>query len=82
MNAVGLDSFDRWLGQALHEHAAANSAPTPMPMQAQYHAAHVAAALNVPLLAQVAAVISTKTAIGAAIGVLAVGAAGGEAIIT
>ena len=82
MNAWGLDSFDQWLGQALHEHAAANNGPTPMPMQAQYHAAHVAAALRVPLLAQVAAVISTKTAIGATVGVLAVGAAGGEAIIT
>ena len=82
MNAVGLDSFDQWLGQALNHHAAAHSGPSPLPMQAKYHAAHVAAAMHVPLLAKIAAVISTKTAIGASIGVLAVGAAGGEAIIT
>ena len=77
-----MDSFDNWLGEQLQQHAAAHRGPSPTPLQAQYHAAHVAAVLHVPLFAKVLAVLSTKTAIGATIGALAVGAAGGEAIIT
>jgi hypothetical protein len=82
MTVLGVDAFDQWLGQELQGRASAHVPPSPMPVQAEYHAAYVKAAIHVPLLAKVAAVLTTKVAIGATVGVLAVGAAGGEALIT
>ena len=81
MNAQGGDSFDQWLGQQLQQHASAHSAPSPMPAQAQYHAAHIRAGVHVPMLAKVAAVLTTKAAIAVTFGVLAAAAAG-EAVVT
>jgi hypothetical protein len=83
MNALGGDSFDQWLGQQLQQQASAVTGPSPAPVQAQYHATYVKGALQMPFLAKVAAVLSTKAAIGVTAGVLAVSAAGaGEAVIT
>lgn len=83
MNALGGDSFDQWLGQQFQLHAAAHSAPSVLPAQAQYHAASVSGALHATLLTKLAAVATTKAAIGLTVGALAVGAAGvGEAAIT
>jgi hypothetical protein len=81
MNAPGGDSFDQWLGQELQQHAAAHRAPSPMPAQAQYHAAYLKGGLHVPMLAKVAAVLTTKAALAATVGVL-VAAAAGEAVVT
>lgn len=82
MSTVGGGSFDQWLGQQLQLHASANGGPSPLPAQAQYHAAYIQGA-HLPLLAKVGAVLTTKAAIGVTAGVLAVGAAGaGEAVIT
>jgi hypothetical protein len=81
MNALGGDSFDQWLGQQLQQHAAAHNAPSPMPAQAQYHAAYIKAGVHVPVLAKVAAVLTTKAAIAVTFGVLAAAAAG-EAVVT
>ena len=81
MNALGGDSFDQWLGQQLQQHAAAHSAPSPMPVQAQYHAAYIQGGVHVPLLAKAAAVLTTKAAIAVTFGVLAAAAAG-EAVVT
>ena len=82
MNALGGDFFDKWLGQQLQQHASASEGPSPMPVQAQYHAAYVKGSGRVPFLAKVAALLSTKAAIGVAASVLAVSAAGIEAAIT
>jgi hypothetical protein len=83
MTALGADSFDQWLGQQLQQHASAVAGPSPVPAQAQYHAAYVKGAHRVPFLAKVAALLSTKAAIGVAASVLTVSAAGaGEAVIT
>jgi hypothetical protein len=81
MNAPGDDSFDQWLGQQLQQHASAHSAPSPMPVQAQYHAAYVKSGLHVPMLAKVAAVLTTKAALAITVGVL-VAAAAGETVVT
>ena len=81
MNALGGDSFDQWLGQQLQQHASAHSAPSPMPAQAQYHAAYIRGGVHVPVLAKVAAVLTTKAAIAVTFGVLAAAAAG-EAVVT
>ena len=81
MNALGGDSFDQWLGQQLQQHASAHNAPSPMPAQAQYHAAYIRAGVHVPMLAKVAAVLTTKAAIAVTFGVLAAAAAG-EAVVT
>jgi hypothetical protein len=81
MNAPGGDSFDQWLGQQLEQHTSAHSAPSPMPAQAQYHAAYLQGGLHVPMLSKVAAVLTTKAAIAATVGVL-VAAAAGEAVVT
>lgn len=81
MNALGGDAFDQWLGQQLQQHAAAHSAPSPMPAQAQYHAAYLGGGVHVPVLAKVAAVLTTKAAIAVTFGVLAAAAAG-EAAVT
>jgi hypothetical protein len=81
MNAPGGDSFDQWLGQTLQQHASAHSAPSPMPVQAQYHAAYLQSGLHLPFLAKVGAVLTAKAAIAATVGVL-VAAAAGEAVVT
>ena len=82
MNAPGGDAFDQWLGQQLQEHASAHPAPSPMPQQAQYHAASIAGGVHVPFLAKVAAVLGTKAAIAVTAGALVVAASAGEAVIT
>lgn len=82
MNALGGDSFDAWLDGQLQHHASASEGPSPMPVQAQYHAAHVKAAGHMSFLAKAAALLSTKAAIGVAASVLVVSAAGSEAAIT
>jgi len=83
VNTLGADSFDQWLGQQLQQHASAVEGPSPLPVQAQYHAAYVKGSLNMPFLAKVGAVLSTKAAIAVTASVLAVSAAGaGEAAIT
>jgi hypothetical protein len=82
MNALGGDSFDTWLGEQLQHHASVNEGPSPTPVQAQYHAAHVAGSGHMSFLAKVAALLSTKAAIGVAASVLVVSAAGTEAVIT
>jgi hypothetical protein len=82
MTALGMDSFDQWLGEQLNQHASGHGGPSPMPSQAAYHAAHVRGTVHMPLLAKLAAALSTKAAIGVAAGALVVGAAGSEAVIT
>ena len=82
MTALGVDSFEQWLGEQLNQHASAHGGPSPMPSQAAYHAAHVRGTVHMPLLAKLAAALSTKAAIGVAAGALVVGAAGSEAVIT
>ncbi|HZK72917.1 MAG TPA: hypothetical protein VFD88_02820, partial [Clostridia bacterium] len=78
-----MNGFDQWLGQELQRHASAQAGPSPMPAQAQYHAAYVHGAVHVPLLAKLGALLTTKAAVGLTVGVLAAGAAGaGEAVIT
>ena len=82
MSVNGDPGFDRWLEAQLHQHAVAHSGPNPLPAQAQYHAAYLQGA-HLPLLAKVAAALTTKAAIAVAAGALAVGAAGvGESVIT
>jgi hypothetical protein len=81
MNALGGDSFDTWLGEQLQHHASAGEGPSPMPVQARYHAAHVKAG-HMSFLAKAAALLTTKGAIGVAASVLVVSAAGSEAAIT
>ena len=81
MNALGGDSFDSWLGEQLQHHASVSEGQSPAPVQAKYHAAHVAAG-RMSFLAKVAALITTKAAIGVAASVLVASAAGSEAIIT
>jgi uncharacterized low-complexity protein len=83
MSTHGVESFDQWLGQQLQMHASAHGGPSPLPAQAQYHAAYIKGAVHLPLLAKVGAVLTTKVAIAATASVLAVGAAAaGEAVIT
>jgi hypothetical protein len=82
MSTPGDPGFDQWLSSQLTHHASAHVGPSPLPAQAQYHAAYVKAS-HLPLLAKVAAVLTTKAAIGVAAAALAVGAAGvGESVIT
>ena len=81
MNATGADSFDTWLGQQLQQHVSGRGGPSPMPQQAQYHAAYIKGTVHIPMLAKVAAVLTTKAALAAAFGVLMVGAAS-EAVIS
>ena len=83
MSALSGPGFDTWLDSQLQQHANAYSAPSPLPAQAQYHAAYLHGGVHVPLLAKVGAALTTKAAIGVAAGALAVGAAGvGESVIT
>lgn len=82
MNSLGGDSFDTWLGGQLQQHASVTAGPSPMPVQAEYHAAHAAGAGHLSFLAKAAALLTTKAAIGVAASVLVVSAAGSEAVIT
>ncbi|HEY8798667.1 MAG TPA: hypothetical protein VIO85_12465 [Candidatus Dormibacteraeota bacterium] len=82
MSTQGTTGFDQWLQSQLQQHAAAHTGPSPVPAQAQYQAAYLQGA-HLPLLAKIAAVLTTKAAIGVAAGALVVGAAGvGELVIT
>jgi len=82
MSTPGGAGFDGWLESQLEQHAAANSGPSPLPAQAQYHAAYLQAS-HLSLLAKIAAALSTKAAIAVAAGALTVGAAGvSESVIT
>ena len=76
MSAPGDPGFDRWLDSQLQQHASAHVGPSPLPAQAAYHAAYVKAGTRLPLIAKVAALLTTKAAIGVAAATLAVGAAG------
>jgi len=83
MSTPGAEVFDQWLGQQLQVHASTHSGPSPLPAQAQYHAAYLQGGVQLPLLAKIGAALTTKAAIGVTAGVLAVGAASaGEAVIT
>jgi len=83
MSAPGNPGFDRWLDSQLQQHASAHVGPSPLPAQAPYHAAYVKAGTHMPLIAKIAAVLTTKAAIGVAAATLAVGAAGvSESAIT
>ena len=83
MSAPGNPGFDRWLDSQLQQHASAHIGPRPLPAQAPYHAAYVKAETHMPLIAKIAAVLTTKAAIGVAAATLAVGAAGvSESAIT
>ena len=83
MSAPGNPGFDRWLDSQLQQHASTHVGPSPLPAQAPYHAAYVKAGTHMPLIAKIAAVLTTKVAIGVAAGALAVGAAGvSESVIT
>lgn len=83
MSTPGVPGFDRWLDSQLQQHASAHIGPSPLAAQAQYHAAYVKSGAHLPLLAKVAAVLTTKTAIGVAAAALAVSAAGAsESVIT
>ena len=83
MSAPGDPGFDRWLDSQLQQHASRHVGPSPLPAQAPYHAAYVKAGTHMPLIAKIAAVLTTKAAIGVAAATLAVGAAGvSESVIT
>ena len=83
MSNPGGTGFDNWLQSQLKQHASTHSGPSPLPAQAQYHAAYLQGGVHLPLLAKVAAVLTTKAAIGVAAAALAVGAAGvSESVIT
>ncbi len=78
------DGFDRWLEQQLQKQTANQSGPSPIPAQAQYHAAYLLGGPHMSFLAHAASVVSAKGAIGLAVAALAVAAAGvgAEAAIT
>ena len=83
MSAPGDPGFDQWLDSQLHQQAAANTGPSPLPAQAQYHAAYLTGGAHLSLLAKIGAALTTKVAIGVAAGALVVAAAGaGESAIT
>jgi hypothetical protein len=80
---MGDQGFDQWLSSQLQQQAGAHRGPSPLPAQAQYHAAYLQGGMHLPLLAKIGAAITTKAAIGVAAGALVVGAAGvGESVIT
>jgi len=76
------DGFDQWLEQQLQTQAVKQSGPSPMPAQAQYHAAYLQGGPHMSVLAKAATVVSAKGAIGLAVAALALGTAGAEAAIT
>lgn len=83
MSAPGGPGFDQWLDTQLQQQAAAHTGPSPLPAQAQYHAAYLKGGAHLPLLAKIAAALSTKAVIGVAAAALVVGAAGAsESVIT
>jgi hypothetical protein len=84
MNAASVDGFDEWLKLELHAYAGRHNGFRLTPAPSQYHASYLQAGTRVSLVAKVAALVSAKAAIGLAMGVLAVSAAGmaGEASIT
>jgi hypothetical protein len=83
MSAPGGPGFDQWLDSQLQQHASANPGPSPVPAQAQYHAAYLHGGAHLSLLAKIAAALTTKAAIGVAAGALVVAAAGaGESVVT
>jgi hypothetical protein len=82
MSTSGGTGFDQWLQSQLQQHASAHTGPSPLPAQAQYHAAYLKGT-HLPLLAKVAAALTTKVAIGVAASALVVSAAGvSESVIT
>ncbi|MHB8589477.1 MAG: hypothetical protein ACYDA0_11575 [Candidatus Dormibacteraceae bacterium] len=84
MSVESGDGFDRWLEQQLQNHSVQQSGPSPIPAQAQYHAAYLQGGPHMSVLAHAAALVSTKGAVGLAVALLAVGSAGvaSEAAIT
>jgi hypothetical protein len=82
MSSSGNPGFDHWLDSQLQQHAAAHTGPSPLPAQAQYHAAYLHGGAHLSLLAKIGAALTTKVAIGVAAGALVVAAAGGESVIT
>jgi urease accessory protein UreF len=84
MSVESGDGFDRWLEQQLQTQAVNQRGPSPMPAQAQYHAAYLQGGPHMSVLAKAATVVSTKGAIGLAVAALAIGTAGvaAEAAIT
>src|SRR5258708_13356126 len=75
MSVESGDGFDRWLEQQLRSEAAKAGGPSPVPAQAQYHAAYLQGGLHMSVLAKAVALVSTKAAIGIPVAVVAVGAA-------
>jgi len=83
MSDPGVPGFDRWLDTQLQQHASAHVGPSPLPAQAQYQVAYVKAGAHLPLVAKIAAALTTKAAIGVAAAALVVSAAGvSESVIT
>ena len=76
MSVESGNGFDEWLEQQLHSEAARASGPSPAPVQSQYHAAYLQGGLPMSFLAHAAGLVSAKAAVGIAVAVLAVGAAG------
>jgi hypothetical protein len=78
--------FERWLRQELQHLAVRKSGPSPMPAQAQYHAAYLQGGAHVSFLVKAlvkaATVVSAKGAIGLTVAALAIGGAGAAAAIT
>jgi len=74
--------FDRWLEQQLQTQAVKQSGPSPMPAQAQYHAAYLQGGPHMSVLAHAVSAVSAKGAIGLTVAALALGTAGAEAAIT
>src|SRR5260370_24091042 len=75
MSVESGDGFDRWLEQQLQNEAAKSGGPSPVPAQAQSHAAYLQGGSHMSVLAKAVALVSTKAAIGIAVAVVAVGAA-------
>jgi hypothetical protein len=75
MSVEGGDGFDGWLEQQLHQATGKASGPSPVPAQAQYHAAYLQGGLHMSVLAKVVTAVTTKGAAGLAVAFLAVGAA-------
>jgi hypothetical protein len=76
MSVESGNGFDQWLEQQLQSEASRASGPSPVPTQAQYHAAYIQGGLHMSVLAKAASLLSTKGAAGLAVAVLAVGGAG------
>jgi len=79
MSVESGNGFEHWLEQQLHHEAARASGPSPAPAEAQYHAAYLQGGPHMSVLAKAVAVVSTKGAVGLAVALLAVAAAGAAA---